>query len=311
MKVGIVGSGYVGSATAYALVLQGIVREVVLVDIDTKLARAHAEDLLHATPFSYPAWIYAADYEALAGAAIVVIAAGVAQRPGETRLQLLSRNAQIFEQILPRLRNYAPEAILLIATNPVDIMTHITYRLSGLPPQRVIGSGTILDTARFQALLSSYLRIAPQSIDAYVIGEHGDSEVLVWSSAHVGGQPLETFAEMRGLVLTQELRRKIDEQVRYAAYRIIEGKGATYYGIGAGIARLVRAILTDEKGLFTVSIFTPSVEGVESVTLSLPRIVGGEGVETTLYPPLNEEERNALHRSATLLKEIALSIGYQ
>ncbi|MCS7154085.1 MAG: L-lactate dehydrogenase [Bacteroidia bacterium] len=310
MKVGIVGSGYVGSATAYAVALRGVAREVVLVDIDKKLSRAHAEDILHATPFCHPVWVYAADYDALHGAEVVVIAAGVAQRPGETRLQLLGRNAHIFEQIIPRIRQSAPEAILLIATNPVDIMTHITFRLSGLPPERVIGSGTILDTARFQALLGELLRTAPQSIDAYVIGEHGDSEVLVWSSAHVGGQGLFSYAEMRGTPLTDDLRKTIDDKVRYAAYTIIEGKGATYYGIGAGLARLIHAILTDEKGLFTVSIFTPHVEGVSDVTLSLPRILGRGGVETTLYPSLDEGERAALHRSAALLKEVSLSLGY-
>lgn len=311
MKVGIVGSGYVGSATAYALALRGIVREIVLIDIDGKLARAHAEDILHATPFCHPVWIYAADYEALQGAEIVIIAAGVAQRPGETRLQLLSRNAQVFEQILPRLRQHVPDAILLIATNPVDVMTHIAFRLSGLPPERVIGSGTILDTARFQSLLGEYLRTAPQSIDAYVVGEHGDSEVLIWSSAHVGGQGLFSYAEMRGAPITEQIRKEIDDKVRYAAYTIIDGKGATYYGIGAGLARLVQAILTDEKGLFTVSIFTPAVEGVNEVTLSLPRIIGRNGVETTLYPTLDENEHRALHRSAALLKEVTLSIGYQ
>ncbi|MCX8112342.1 MAG: L-lactate dehydrogenase [Bacteroidia bacterium] len=310
MKVGIVGSGYVGSATAYALTLRGIVREIVLIDIDKKLARAHAEDILHATPFCHPVWIYSADYEALYGAEVVVVAAGVAQRPGETRLQLLGRNAQIFEQVIPRIRQHAPDAVLLIATNPVDVMTHISFRLSGLPPERVIGSGTILDTARFQALLGAYLRTAPQSIDAYVVGEHGDSEVLIWSSAHVGGQSLFSYAERRGMPLSEQIRKQIDDNVRYAAYTIIEGKGATYYGIGAGLARLIHAILTDEKGLFTVSIFTPEVEGVPDVTLSLPRILGRSGVETTLYPPLDEEESKALHHSAALLREVTLSIGY-
>lgn len=310
MKVGIVGSGYVGSATAYALTLRGIVREIVLIDIDKKLARAHAADILHATPFTHPVWIYAGEYEDLRDAQVVVIAAGIAQRPGETRLQLLGRNAQVFEAIIPRIRQHAPHALLLIATNPVDVMTHIAFRLSGLPPEKVIGSGTILDTARFQALLGEHLRTAPQSIDAYVIGEHGDSEVLVWSSAHVGGQWLFSYAEMRGAPIDDAVRKRIDDSVRYAAYSIIEGKGATYYGIGAGLARLIQAILTDEKGLFTVSIFTPMIEGVPEITVSLPRIIGAGGVETTLYPALDEGERRALHRSASILKEAAFSLGY-
>lgn len=310
MKVGIVGSGLVGSAAAYAMVLLGGVREVVLVDLDHKLARAHAEDILHATPFAHPVWARAGGYEALEGAKVVVIAAGVAQRPGETRLQLLDRNAQVFAQVVPRVLQAAPEAVLLVATNPVDVMTQVAYRLSGLPPGRVVGSGTILDTARFRALLAEHLRVAPQSVHAYVLGEHGDSEVLVWSGAQVGGVPLAAFAEARGRPLTPEDRARIDEGVRRAAYRIIEGKGATYYGIGAGLARLVRAILTDEKGVYTVSAFTPQVEGVKEVALSLPRILGAEGVEATIYPSLDEGEREALRQSATILKEAATSLGF-
>ena len=301
MKVGIVGSGMVGSATAYALALLGVAREVVLVDLDRKLAQAHAEDILHATPFAHPVWVRAGSYGDLEGARAVVLAAGVAQRPGETRLQLLDRNAQVFAQVVPRVLEAAPEAVLLVATNPVDVMTQVAYRLSGLPPGRVVGSGTILDTARFRALLAEHLRVAPQSVHAYVLGEHGDSEVLVWSSAQVGGVPLLEFAEARA---------RIDEGVRRAAYRIIEGKGATYYGIGAGLARLVRAILTDEKGVYTVSAFTPEVEGVLEVSLSLPRILGAGGVEGTVYPSLSPEEREALRRSAEILKEAAFALGF-
>ncbi|MCS6869018.1 L-lactate dehydrogenase [Thermus sp.] len=310
MKVGIVGSGFVGSAAAYAMALTGVVREVVLVDLDEGLARAHAEDILHATPFAHPVWVRAGGYPELAGARVVVLAAGVAQRPGETRLQLLDRNAQVFAQIVPRVLQVAPEAILLVATNPVDVMTQVAYRLSGLPPGRVVGSGTILDTARFRALLAEHLRVAPQSVHAYVVGEHGDSEVLLFSGAQVGGVPLLAFAEARGAPLTPEDLRRIDEGVRRAAYRIIAGKGATYYGIGAGLARLVRAILTDEKGVYTVSVFTPEVEGVEEVALSLPRILGAEGVEATVYPSLGEGERQALRRSAEILKEAASSLGF-
>ncbi|MCX7848916.1 L-lactate dehydrogenase [Thermus sp.] len=310
MKVGIVGSGFVGSAAAYAMALTGVVREVVLVDLDEGLARAHAEDILHATPFAHPVWVRAGGYPELAGARVVVLAAGVAQRPGETRLQLLDRNAQVFAQIVPRVLQVAPEAILLVATNPVDVMTQVAYRLSGLPPGRVVGSGTILDTARFRALLAEHLRVAPQSVHAYVVGEHGDSEVLLFSGAQVGGVPLLAFAEARGAPLTPEDLRRIDEGVRRAAYRIIAGKGATYYGIGAGLARLVRAILTDEKGVYTVSVFTPEVEGVEEVALSLPRILGAEGVEATVYPSLDKGERQALRRSAEILKEAASSLGF-
>lgn len=310
MKIGIVGSGFVGSTTAYAMVLQGVGSELVLVDIDHRLADAHAQDILHATPFSHPLRVTAGDYSDLKGAAVVIIAAGVAQRPGETRLQLLERNARVFADVIPGIKRYAPDAILLIATNPVDVMTQVATRLSDLPPQRVIGSGTILDTARFRALLGEYLGVSPQSVHAYVLGEHGDSEVLVWSGAKVAGVSVSTFAEQIGCPITDEVRRRIDEGVRCAAYRIIEGKGATYFGIGAGLARITRAILNDERVMLTVSILNEAVEGIKEVTLSLPRIVGGKGVLTTLTPTLDDSERQALRLSAEVIKQAATQIGF-
>ncbi len=310
MKVGIVGSGFVGSTTAYAMTLTGVASELVLIDIDRRLADAHAQDILHATPFAYPTIIRMGDYPDLHGAAIVVIAAGVAQRPGETRLQLLDRNAQVFQDIVPKIVHYAPNAILLVATNPVDVMTQVATRLAGLPPERVIGSGTILDTARFRALLGEHLGVSPHSIHAYVVGEHGDSEVLCWSNAMVGGTPLLAFAEQIGRPLLEEIRQRIDEGVRRAAYRIIEGKGATYFGIGAALARLARAILHDERALFTVSILNDEVEGVKEVALSLPRVIGQMGVVATLRPHLSDDERNGLRKSAEILKQAATQIGY-
>ncbi len=310
MKIGIVGSGFVGSTAAYAMVLQGVGSEFVLVDINRKLADAHAQDILHATPFAHPARVAAGDYEDLKGADIVVIAAGVAQKPGETRLQLLERNAQVFVDVIPKVCQNAPNAILLIATNPVDVMTQVATRLSGLPPERVIGSGTILDTARFRALLGEYLGVSPQSVHAYVLGEHGDSEVLIWSEARVGGVSVFDFAKQINRPITEEVRKQIDDGVRFAAYRIIEGKGATYFGIGAGLARLARAILSDERAMLTVSILTEEVEGVAEVALSLPRIVGRQGVVTTLPVKLSEDERRALRKSAEILKQVATQLGY-
>jgi len=310
MKIGIVGSGFVGSTAAYAMVLQGVGSEFVLVDINRKLADAHAQDILHATPFAHPARVAAGDYEDLKGADIVVIAAGVAQKPGETRLQLLERNAQVFADVVPKVCQNAPNAILLIATNPVDVMTQVATRLSGLPPERVIGSGTILDTARFRALLGEYLGVSPQSVHAYVLGEHGDSEVLIWSEARVGGVSVFDFAKQINRPITEEVQKQIDDGVRFAAYRIIEGKGATYFGIGAGLARLARAILSDERAMLTVSILTEEVEGVAEVALSLPRIVGRQGVVTTLPVKLSEDERRALRKSAEILKQVATQLGY-
>jgi len=310
VKIGIVGCGFVGSTACYAMVLQGIGSEFVLVDINRKVADAHAQDILHATPFSHPARVHAGSYEDLVGAEIVVVAAGVSQKPNETRLQLLERNAQVFEDVIPQIRRYAQDAILLIATNPVDIMTQIATRISGLPPERVIGSGTILDTARFRALLGEYLGVSPQSVHAYVLGEHGDSEVLVWTEARVGGVSVFDFAEQIGRPINDEVKRQIDEGVRFAAYKIIEGKGATYFGIGAGIARLVRAILNDERAMLTVSALNEEVEGVPEVALSLPRIVGRQGIVATLPVKLGMEEREALRKSAEILKQNATQIGY-
>jgi len=309
MKVGIVGTGFVGSSAAYAMVLRGVASELVLVDARPELARAQAEDILHAVPFGSPVRVMAGDYSDLAGARVVVLACGVNQQPGETRLQLLERNAAVFQEVMNRLRPHAPGAILVVATNPVDLITQIVLRLSGLPPDRVVGSGTILDTARFRALLGEHLGIAPQSVHAYVLGEHGDSEVLVWSSARAGGVPLETFAQQSGRALTSEVKARIDDGVRRAAYRIIEGKRASYYGIGAGLARIVKAIRDDERVVLTLSGFDGHLAGFAPVCFSLPRVLGADGIRTTLLPPLNRSEKAALRRSAEILHEAARSLS--
>ena len=305
MKIGIVGTGQVGSATAYALALRGTAVELVLLDHDPALARAQAEDIAHAVPFASATRVAAGDYRDLAGAGIVVIAAGVAQAPGETRLALLGRNAAVFRDVIARVLDAAPQAILLIASNPVDVMTQIATRLSGLPAARVIGSGTILDTARFRWLLGRHLGIAPHAVHASVLGEHGDSEVLAWSSARAGGVPLASFAAQVGAPLTAGLRAEIDTGVRRAAYTIIEGKGATWYGIGAGLARVASAIARDEGAVFSVSIATPEVEGVSEVALSIPRVLGRAGVSAELFPELTPDEHAALRASALLLKDLA------
>lgn len=308
MKVGIIGTGFVGSSAAYAMVLRGVASELVLVDANADLARAQAEDILHAVPFGSPVRVMAGDYADLVGARVVVLACGVNQQPGETRLQLLERNTAVFQQVMARLRPHAAGAILVVATNPVDLITQIVLRLSGLPPDRVVGSGTILDTARFRALLGEHLGIAPQSVHAYVLGEHGDSEVLVWSSARAGGVPLETFARQTGRDLTPEVKARIDDGVRRAAYRIIAGKRATYYGIGAGLSRIVKAIRDDERVVLTLSAFDGHLSGFAPVCFSLPRVLGAEGIRATLLPPLNRPEKAALRRSAEILHEAAQAL---
>jgi len=308
MKNSIVGSGFVGSATAYAMVLRSVASEIVLVDVNPALARAQAEDILHATPFSNPVQISAGDYPDLAGSSVVVLACGANQRPGETRLQLLERNAKIFEQVVAKVVHHAPEAILLVASNPVDVMTHVVMAIAGLPPGRVIGSGTILDTARFRVLLGEHFGISSQSVHTYVVGEHGDSEVLIWSSAKIGGLPLAEFAEQSGKQLTAETMNSIEDGVRRAAYRIIEGKGASYYGIGAGLARIAQAVRDDERAVLTVS--NVGLKGDEGVCLSLPRVISGVGITSTLQPSLSAEEHEALSRSADILRNAANQIGY-
>lgn len=310
MKIGIVGTGLVGSAAAYAMVLQGVGSEVVLVDRNAAAAEAHAQDILHAAPFAHGTRVHSGGYEALADAGIVVVAAGVGQGPGETRLQLLARNAKVFEDVIPRVLSAAPDAILIIATNPVDVMTQVATRVSGLPSSRVIGSGTILDTARFRALLGEHVLVSPKSVHAAVLGEHGDSEVLVWSAASIGGVPVREFARQLGRPITEEIAAAIDDGVRRAAYKIIEGKGATWYGIGAGLARLARIVISDQRALMTVSMAGEYLSGAPRVSLSLARIIGREGVLHTVEPDLDVDERAALRRSGEILEAAASAIGY-
>jgi L-lactate dehydrogenase len=310
VKIGIVGCGFVGSSAAYAITLGGVANEIVLIDLNDSLARAHAEDILHATPFASPVRIQAGDYAALEGAQIVILTCGVGQRPGETRLELLKRNAGVFESVIPEVMRSAPDTILLVASNPVDVITQMTSRIAGIPAQRVIGSGTILDTARFRTLLAESLNISPKSVHAYVLGEHGDSEVLLWSNARVGGVGLADFARQAGIVVSNDLRTRIDDGVRRAAYRIIEGKGATYHGIGAGLARIVRAIRGDERVVLTVCTRALGIADIPEVCFSMPRIVGEAGVLATLQPELSSEEQQALAKSVSVIQSAAAEVGY-
>jgi len=308
MKIGIVGCGMVGSTSAYALVMSGVGREIVLVDLNRARAEAEANDIYHAVPFAHPLTVRAGDYPDLAGAQVVVIAGGVAQKPGETRLQLLQRNADVFRQIVPSVLRYTPEAVLLVVSNPVDIMTHLAAHFaaeSRVPPTRVIGSGTTLDTARFRTLLGRHFGVDPHHVHAYVIGEHGDSEVLVWSQATIAGVPLDQF---RGNPLTKTERLQIDEQVRRAAYHIIAGKGATYYGIGSAVARIVDVLLHDQRAILTICCRITGVLDCDGATLALPHLVGGEGALATIPLLLDAAEQDALRRSAGILREAIQSL---
>jgi L-lactate dehydrogenase len=304
----------VGSASAYALVMSGVGREIVLVDLNSARAEAEANDISHAVPFAHPLTVRAGDYTELAGAKVVVIAGGVAQKRGETRLHLLRRNAEVFHQIVPSVLRHAPNAVLLVVTNPVDIMTHLAAYFAadfGVPSSRVVGSGTTLDTARFRMLLSRHFDVDPHHVHAYVIGEHGDSEVLVWSQASIAGLSLDEFARVHGTPLSDLERRQIDENVRRAAYHIIGGKGATYYGIGSAVVRIVDVLLHDQRAILTICSRISGVAECEGVTLALPHLVGGDGALTTIPQPLDETEREGLRHSASILREAIESLKLQ
>jgi L-lactate dehydrogenase len=312
MKVGIVGCGFVGATTGYALVMQGVGREIVLVDKNSARAAAEADDIRHAVPFAHPLEVREGSYADLSGCKVVVICAGVGQRPGETRLQLLERNAQVFGEVVPAVLQQAPQAVLVVATNPVDVMTHLAARFAekcGVAAGRVLGSGTTLDTARFRSLLGTHCGVDSHHVHAHVIGEHGDSEVLTWSLATIGGMPLESFARLRGIDLSESVRKDIDAKVRGAAYTIISGKGATYYGVGSALARIVDVILHDQRAVMTVGVPTADVAGVPNVTVSLPRLVGGQGVLETFPLPLNEGETAGLRNSAGVIRRALDELG--
>ena len=312
MKIGIVGCGLVGSTSAYALVMSGVGREIVLVDLNRARAEAEANDIYHAVPFAHPLTVRAGDYPDLAGARVVVIAGGVAQKPGETRLQLLQRNAEVFRQIVPSVLRHSPKAVLLVVTNPVDIMTHLAAHFAaefGVPTTRILGSGTTLDTARFRTLLGRHFGVDPHHVHGYVIGEHGDSEVLAWSQATIAGLNLDEFAKVHGKPLSDADLRQIDEQVRRAAYHIIAGKGATYYGIGSAVARIVDVLLHDQRAILTICTRIGGVPDCEGVTLALPHLVGGEGALATIPLPLTADETQALRRSADILRDAIQSLS--
>ena len=312
MKIGVVGCGMVGATSAYALVMSGVGREIVLVDVNRARAEAEANDIHHAVPFAHPLTVRAGDYADLDEARVVVIAGGVAQKPGETRLHLLQRNADVFRQIIPSVLRVVPDAVLLIVTNPVDVMTHLAARFAadfGVPHTRVFGSGTTLDTARFRALLGRHFDVDPQHVHGYVIGEHGDSEVLVWSQATIAGLRLDEFERVHGTPLSANKRQDIEENVRRAAYHIIAGKGATYYGIGSAVARIVDVLVHDQRAILTVCSRITDVADLDGVTLALPHLVGGAGVLATIPLALDVAEREGLRRSAVVLREAITSLA--
>jgi len=306
LKGSIIGAGQVGMACAYAMLIQNTLDELVIHDIDRAKLEGEVMDLVHGIPFVEPTRIWAGELADCAGSDVVIVTAGAKQRPGETRLDLVHRNVEIFKSLIPALMEHCPSAIFLVVSNPVDVMTYVSLKLAGLPAGQVLGSGTVLDTARFRYLLAQRLGVDPRSLHAYIIGEHGDSEVAVWSKVNIAGTPIGQLSpEWDPAHLGDTF-----EQVRNAAYEIIRRKGATSYAIGLGVAQIVQALVRDQRRVLTVSSLTQGEYDLPEVCLSLPRVVGRQGVERTLAMSLTESERQQLHRSAHILRQVIDSIRW-
>jgi L-lactate dehydrogenase len=308
-RVAIVGAGAVGATLAYALMMRGLADEIVLVDVNRAKAEGEAMDLRHGLPFVRPVDLHVGDYADCAGADIVVFTAGAPSRPGETRLDLAGRNADIFRQVIPEIVRHNSDGILLVVTNPVDVLTYLTVKLSGRPANKVIGSGTVLDSARFRYLLAEHCQVDPRNVHAHVIGEHGDSEVPVWSLANIAGTRLTDYC----VVCQQDCdgipKDMIFGRVREAAYEVIERKGATYYAVGLSVVSILESIWRDQRSVLPISSLMQGPYGLEDVCLSLPTVVGREGVVQVLELPLAEEELAGLRRSAAVLQEVARAIA--
>ena len=303
-KVAIIGGGFVGSASAFALMQSGLFSEMVLLDVDHKKAEGEAMDISHGEAYARPMHIYAGTYDDITDAAIIIITAGANQKPGETRLDLVQKNVGIFKTIIPEIAKRNCEGILLVVANPVDILTYVAAKLSGFPENRVFGSGTVLDTARLKYLLGEHLNVDSRSVHAFIIGEHGDSEIAAWSSANVSGVPLHKFCEMRGHFEHEKAMHEIAEGVKNSAYEIIEKKKATYYGIAMSVRRICEAIVRDEKSILPISSIQHGQYGIEDVALSMPAVVGKNGVETLVPIELSDTEQTELRKSAETLKQV-------
>ena len=308
-KVAIVGCGFVAAASAFCLMQSGLFSEMVLLDADREKAEGEALDISHGVPFAKPMNIYAGGYDDIADAAVIVITAGANQKPGETRLDLVRKNIDVYKKIIPEIAKRDCGGILLIVSNPVDILTYTAMKLSGFTENRVIGSGTVLDTARLKQSVSKHLEVDSRSVHAFIIGEHGDSEIAAWSSANVSGIALDKFCEMRGHYNHEESTAQIAESVKNSAYEIIAKKRATYYGIAMSVKRICEAIIRNEKSILPVSSMMHGEYGIEDVVLSMPSIVGKFGVENRVSISLNESEIADLQKSAETLKNILKENG--
>ena len=303
-KAAIIGCGFVGASSAFSLVHKGLFSELVLIDANHAKAEGEAMDLSHGRPFTSPMKIYAGSYDDISDCSLIIITAGANQKPGETRLDLVHKNVAIFKSIIPEITKRNFEGILLIVANPVDILTYAALKISGYPKERVLGSGTVLDSARFRYLLSEHLNVDSRSVHAYIIGEHGDSELAVWSSANVSGIGINDFCELRGHYEHDEAMDRIYRTVRDSAYEIIERKGATYYGVAMAVSRIAESIIRNEHSVLPVSSLMEGEYGLTDLCISVPTIVYAKGAEQVLEIPLSQEEKEKLQKSAAELKKV-------
>jgi len=304
IKMSIIGAGNVGSTIAFSLITSGMASEIVIVDINKEKAIGEAMDLSHGISFIKPVEIYAGDYKDTEGSDIVIITAGMGQKPGETRLDLVQKNLAVFKSIIPELIKYSPDSILLVVSNPVDILTYITYKLSGFPSNRVIGSGTVLDTSRFKFLLGKHFNIDQRNIHSYIMGEHGDTEFAAWSLTSIAGMNIKEYCRLLCGNCEGFTELKVLDEVRGAAYEVIQRKGATNYAIALAIRRIIEAILRDENSILTVSSMLTGQYGINDIYMGVPSIIGANGINRILELPLNEDEQNSLKKSSTTLKEL-------
>lgn len=309
IKISIIGTGFVGSTVAYTLMMKGIASEIILVNLERAKAEGEAMDIEHGSPFAAESLVRAGNYEDTKNSDIVIITAGTNQNPGESRMDLIVRNAAIMRDIAKNVAENSPNAIALIVSNPVDVMSYVFQKETNFPKNRVIGSGTCLDSARFRYLLNQKFDVDSHNIHAYILGEHGDSEFPAWSLVSIAGMNINQASDVFGGIMHDEDYLKIGDEVRNAAYEIINLKGATYYGIAMSVAHICQAILRDEKAIIPLSVLLNGEYGIDDVYLSLPVIIGEHGVDKILTPPLSDEEMGKLHHSAEILKEAQSQIS--
>lgn len=308
-KIGVIGCGFVGSACAFTLMQSGLFTDIILLDVDKNRAEGEAMDISHGIPLATPMHIYAGSYKDIADCGIVLVTAGANQKPDETRLDLVHKNVSIYQSIIPEIMNVGFDGILLVVSNPVDILTYVTVKLSGLPDNQVFGSGTVLDTARLKAALGKHLQVDNRSVHAFVIGEHGDSEFAAWSSANISGIDLEDFCELCGHKHYMSIKDKMEDQVRNSAYEIIEKKKATFYGIAMSVRRICECIVRNERSILSVSSMLHGEYGLSDIALSIPTIVGNNGVEHHIPVELDDEETKQLQQSVVALRKVIKEIS--